>query len=56
MRILICALLLAALSGCYAHGPSSVRIDGVGEVRYNDHHHHGNGNFCPPGQARKGNC
>ena len=55
MRVFLVLPLLLALSACYAHSPSSVRVDGVGEVRYDDNHR-GNGNFCPPGQAKKHNC
>ncbi|GAL08532.1 hypothetical protein JCM19237_785 [Photobacterium aphoticum] len=34
-------------------------LDGVNikaSTKDNDHHDHGYGNFCPPGQAKKGNC
>ncbi len=55
MRLFLVISSLLALSACYAHAPSSVRVDGLGEVRY-DNHRHGNGNFCPPGQAKKHNC
>lgn len=62
MRLLLVLPTLFLLSACYAHNPSSVRVDGVGEVRYDNghhHHHHGHGkggNFCPPGQGKKHKC
>jgi hypothetical protein len=54
MKILLASLLLASvLSGCAVYTPSgSVVIDpsatAVGPG--------GGGKFCPPGQAKKGNC
>lgn len=55
MRIIIGLLVLLSLSACYT--PSSVRLDGIGEVRYDDNNHrHSKGKFCPPGQAMKHRC
>lgn len=52
MRTLIAMLVLAtSLIGCAVYTPSgSVVIDPAGR------HDSGNGKFCPPGQAKKGNC
>lgn len=46
-------VVAALLSGCAVHTPSgSIVIDPARADR-----HHGNGGgFCPPGQAKKGNC
>ncbi|WP_334119250.1 hypothetical protein [Limnobacter sp.] len=40
--------LVALLGGCAIHTPS-------GSVIVDPHDGHGGG-FCPPGQAKKGNC
>ena len=56
MKFFVCAIaLLLAMSGCAVYTPAgSVVIDPAGP------HGHGgsggNGSFCPPGQAKKGNC
>ena len=45
------AVICLSLSACAVHTPhGSVVVDPV------THHGHGNGNFCPPGQAKKGRC
>ncbi|MCX7256116.1 MAG: hypothetical protein NTZ64_05105 [Polaromonas sp.] len=53
------SLLLAAstlLSGCAVYTPSgAVVLDPIGTVRQGDDGG-GRGRFCPPGQAKKGNC
>lgn len=41
-QLLILLALTVFLSGCAVHG--SIHPEG------------GNGDFCPPGQAKKGNC
>jgi len=41
--------LVALLGGCAVHTPS-------GSVIVDPHDSHGGGGFCPPGQAKKGNC
>ncbi len=53
MRVTFASLLLAmALSGCAVYTPSgSVVIDPVRVGVPGGH-----GQFCPPGQAKKGNC
>ena len=50
--VLLSALCVLSLSACNA----TVR-DGNSHVHVNDGYGgHSNGNFCPPGQAKKGNC
>jgi hypothetical protein len=50
-QLLILAVVSTLLSGCAVYTPSgAVVVDpGVSGPR-------GGGNFCPPGQAKKGNC
>lgn len=48
---LIAALCVLSLSACNA----SYR-DKDTHIRVNDGYGHSHGNFCPPGQAKKGNC
>jgi hypothetical protein len=43
------ALLAAVLTGCAVYTPS-------GSVVVDPGHGGGHGGFCPPGQAKKGNC
>ena len=44
------AFLLMSLSACAVHTPhGSVVVDP-------EHNHGGYGDFCPPGQAKKGRC
>lgn len=52
MKTLFALITLAAsLAGCAVYTPSgSVVIDPAGR------HDAGDGRFCPPGQAKKGNC
>lgn len=52
MRILIALVVLASsIAGCAVYTPSgSVVIDPAGR------HDSGGEKFCPPGQAKKGNC
>ena len=43
---------VALLSGCAVYTPTgAVVVDPVGTVKQS-----GGGRFCPPGQAKKGNC
>jgi len=64
MKIIIAFLGISAvlLTGCVARGPS-VSVDPGGIYPYGGHYdggyYHGGsggGRFCPPGQAKKGNC
>ena len=49
--------LLTALPGCAVYTPAgSVVIDPAPASRPAGSPGHGNGTFCPPGQAKKGNC
>lgn len=52
MKALFALITVAAsLTGCAVYTPSgSVVIDPAGR------HDSGDGRFCPPGQAKKGNC
>lgn len=53
----ICALLvlISALSGCALYTPGgAVIVDPAGGVGKGGSQ--GGGNFCPPGQAKKGRC
>lgn len=49
--VLFAALATLSLSACN----TTVR-DGNSSIHVNDGYYHGNGGFCPPGQAKKGNC
>lgn len=55
MRPVITTLMVAfTLAACSYH---PARIEPKPPVIIGDGHHgHGNGSFCPPGQAKKGNC
>jgi hypothetical protein len=54
MKIILSLLAaVAMLSGCAIYTPSgAVVVDPVGTVNQGS----GGGRFCPPGQAKKGNC
>jgi hypothetical protein len=52
-RVLVVVLATLVMSGC------SLRLPGIGiDIGDPGGHHdgHGGGSFCPPGQAKKGNC
>lgn len=55
MKVLFSVIaVLLALNGCAVYTPAgSVVIDPAGPQ---GHGGGGNGTFCPPGQAKKGNC
>ncbi len=56
-RKLALIFVLLAIAGCHATvDPGGVRIEGP-SINLGDHYSHtGSGHFCPPGQAKKGNC
>lgn len=57
MRVLIVSILAVALAGCVtARTPDRIVFDRDGTVTIDSNSGHGNGRFCPPGQAKKGNC
>lgn len=54
MKKLASLLFIAALlSGCAVYTPSGAIV--IDPARADRHHDNGGG-FCPPGQAKKGNC
>ena len=58
-RLTGCLILIVAVTfggGCTLRGVQG-EIGGVEvEAENRDEKHSGNGDFCPPGQAKKGNC
>ena len=56
MLLLLMTLGSLSLTACAVHTPSgSIVVDPDGH--YSDGHRHSrHGGFCPPGQAKKGNC
>lgn len=48
--------LLTALPGCAVYTPAGSVIIDPPPARPAGGSGHGNGTFCPPGQAKKGNC
>ncbi|MHB0775256.1 hypothetical protein [Halomonas sp. WWR20] len=57
--VLIIALLLVALTGC-SYTPARIETKPIVEIDDGHDHHHAehrrDGDFCPPGQAKKGRC
>lgn len=49
MRKIIAVLVVMVLSACAVHTPS-------GSIIVDPDRKHDRGGFCPPGQAKKGNC
>ncbi len=50
-------VLLTTLTGCQlTHVEGEIDNVRVKVSTNDDERHRGNGNFCPPGQAKKGNC
>lgn len=51
-----CLLLMVALfmAGC-SYTPARIDPEPIVEIGDGDHRH-GHGDFCPPGQAKKGRC
>ncbi len=58
--IIVTGLMAVFMSGCVVHDRHSGHRDHG--PKYDRKHHnkghsgHGHGRFCPPGQAKKGNC
>ncbi len=56
-HVSLALVLLATLAGCQLTHVEGEIDDVRVKVRTNDHDRHdGHGKFCPPGQAKKGNC
>ncbi|NOQ37022.1 MAG: hypothetical protein GQ569_14215 [Methylococcaceae bacterium] len=58
LLLITCTLLFA---GCTVRPPSiaiesPIKIHTDDVIEYDDGHKHKNKRFCPPGQAKKGNC
>lgn len=49
--VLLSAFCVLSLSACNA-----TYKDENAHINVNDGYYGGHGNFCPPGQAKKGNC
>ncbi|MGN5762720.1 hypothetical protein ACNQO6_00010 [Acinetobacter calcoaceticus] len=58
LLLIVAVMSGVSLTACAVHTPEgSVVVDPGGRLidgRY--YEGHGNGRFCPPGQAKKGNC
>ena len=54
LRIAAAISLLATLGGCAVYTPGAAVV--VDPVSVHAPVRSGGGNFCPPGQAKKGNC
>ncbi|MGY0616071.1 lipoprotein [Vibrio sp. FJH11] len=57
-HVTLALVLLTTLAGCQLTNVEGEIDDVRVSVGTNDHHdrHRSNGGFCPPGQAKKGNC
>ncbi|KHT62527.1 hypothetical protein RJ45_17080 [Photobacterium gaetbulicola] len=57
ITLLLALFASVTLTGCQLTHVEG-ELDGVTikASTKDEHHSHGNGNFCPPGQAKKGNC
>ena len=57
MKKLIALLFVsAALTGCAVYTPSGAVVVDPGHSHGSHGKSEGKGKFCPPGQAKKGNC
>lgn len=54
MKFVLMALVLSTLSGCVVYPHDGGYYDNGPRARYP--HDNRDGGFCPPGQAKKGNC
>ncbi|MBM6552049.1 hypothetical protein [Marinomonas ostreistagni] len=54
------ALMALTLTGCSVHRVAGevagVDVEASRDGHRDGKHHDGGGDFCPPGQAKKGNC
>ncbi|HCE2906613.1 TPA: hypothetical protein NGT82_003333 [Vibrio parahaemolyticus] len=57
-QVSLALILLTTLAGCQLTNVEGEIDDVKVKVSTNDDSHgpHGNGGFCPPGQAKKGKC
>ena len=56
-HVSLALVLLTTLAGCQLTNVEGEIDDVRVKVSTNDNdRHRGNGDFCPPGQAKKGNC
>ena len=56
-HVSLALVLLTTLAGCQLSNVEGEIDDVRVKVSTNDNdRHRGNGDFCPPGQAKKGNC
>ncbi|MGB8714587.1 MAG: hypothetical protein WCD50_15865 [Onishia taeanensis] len=56
-QALVAVLMALVMAGC-SYQPARITSEPIIEIGDGDHHggHHGGGDFCPPGQAKKGRC
>lgn len=56
---IFCLVIAVLIAGCTVSAKTPSRVileDDKVILEDGSHHRNGNGNFCPPGQAKKGNC
>lgn len=56
---IVCLVIAVLMAGCTvsAKTPNRVILENDRVILEDGpYHRNGNGNFCPPGQAKKGNC
>ncbi|WP_275287243.1 hypothetical protein [Halomonas elongata] len=53
--LLLGTLLIAGLAGC-SYQPARISTEPAVIIDDGEHGHRGGGDFCPPGQAKKGRC
>lgn len=57
MKYVLMSILMMSVTGCVTtQSPDRIVIDRDGTVTIDNNSGHGKGKFCPPGQAKKGNC
>ncbi|MDN3557852.1 hypothetical protein [Halomonas maura] len=55
MFLLLSVAVLVGLAGC-SYDPARISTEPLVILDDDGHGHGGGGGFCPPGQAKKGNC